>query len=257
MADGWQVIAIEVLGDTDQARGRPVDLGRSLGSESLVDQQFELGPVVKQPLEIKDHLVDEDGGAAGFVFDDHGTGPLVDTKGVDAPTVILARRELSGEHGDAKELLQVAFDEQVQRFLIRRVPACEPGDALFADAIQPRLARMLQRSPGCHGLVVMPPVYEARTINGNRNARRTTCRVILQNSHSSRESPGPALREARAQIHAGPAIDQLGTEVESAQHECWSVSWICVLENLDLTGNGVQRMANKERAYGWASVEQS
>lgn len=59
LAYGVYVVACEVAGDTDQTRSAPQHLGCGRSPEPVTNQVLELGPVIHQPREIEQALVDD------------------------------------------------------------------------------------------------------------------------------------------------------------------------------------------------------
>jgi hypothetical protein len=69
LAHGVHVVAGEVAGDADKARAAPQDLGRGRHPEPVADQVLELGPVVHQPRQVEETLVDDAGVDTTLVLD--------------------------------------------------------------------------------------------------------------------------------------------------------------------------------------------
>ena len=59
-------------------------------STTLDDSSFKVGPVVKEPVQVEEPLVDDVLVDRAFVLEDDGATVLVEPQGVDTPAVLLA-----------------------------------------------------------------------------------------------------------------------------------------------------------------------
>ena len=108
------VLAREPGGDAQQARRREVDARDAPVTKPLADELAEFRPVVIQPREIVQPLIDYVLILSPLVFDDHGSTSVIDSQGVDTPAVALARRVLRIEELHASQGVQVLFEESLQ-----------------------------------------------------------------------------------------------------------------------------------------------
>lgn len=105
------VVAGEVAGDADQARSAPQNLGRGRRPEPDVDQVLELRPVVHQPGQVEQALIDHAGIRAALVLDDDRRAVLVQPERVDPASVHRAGAVLACQEPDAEQRLHVYLDE--------------------------------------------------------------------------------------------------------------------------------------------------
>lgn len=101
------VVLREIAGDAEEARAGPVDELVAPPAECFQEEEFELGLVVEEPVEIVEALVDDVLVERPLVLDDDRKAVLVDAQGVDPPAVRLSGGVLAGQEGDAEERFEV------------------------------------------------------------------------------------------------------------------------------------------------------
>ena len=100
------------------SRGLPHSMpSASLLADPREHQEFELGLMIEQPVEVEKPLVDDVLVGRALVLDNAGAAVFVDSEGVDPAAVRLARLILAGEEPDAQKNVEVLFDERLKRFL--------------------------------------------------------------------------------------------------------------------------------------------
>ena len=111
------VVTGEVARDTQHARPRPVDLPRCIRTQFLLYRHREITSMISQPAEVEQTLTDDIHVQRSFVFDDHRTVVIVETKRVDASAVLLSREIFGGQKAHTKKRLEVQLHQRLEGLL--------------------------------------------------------------------------------------------------------------------------------------------
>lgn len=111
LPDRRQIIAAEAWGDANEPWRRPVDDVWGVWSKSVIDQHLVVGTVILKPVEVEQTLIDQVGGLLALVLDDDRRGLVVNAQRVDASTVALPRRVLSGKKLHPEEGREMVLEQ--------------------------------------------------------------------------------------------------------------------------------------------------
>lgn len=111
MSHGKTIITGVVRSNAHQAGSAPVNTGRNLDSKLVLRQESELGPVIEQPIEVKQTLIDQTRAHSPLVFDNDGHAAFVQTQRVNTATVLPPRRVFGGNETDSENGVKMPFNE--------------------------------------------------------------------------------------------------------------------------------------------------
>lgn len=103
LLNGILVVLVETPCNAEQPRIHPVNL-RLVDWERFHHQEFELGFVIQQPVEVEQALVDDIFIPRPLVFEDDRRAVLVDTDRVDSPLMFPSRRVLRGQELERRRM---------------------------------------------------------------------------------------------------------------------------------------------------------
>jgi hypothetical protein len=139
-----------------------------------VTRRGELGPVIQEPIQVEEPLVDDVLVEGALVLDDDRAAVLVETEGVDPSAVAATGGVVRGDQVHAEQCLQVALDQGVERALDRHRRAGEFDDAGGEDAEEPEIAHgSTDTSAGWERKRNIRASMVARRSAGQRDGART------------------------------------------------------------------------------------
>src|SRR5436189_972674 len=83
-------------------------------------EELELGPMIHQPIQVKEPLIDDVLVGRPLEFDNHRTSVLIKSQSIDPTAMPNACRKLACEETDTQKALEIALDQGLQGLLENR-----------------------------------------------------------------------------------------------------------------------------------------